>query len=178
MEAIKTKTANKNLIDNDYMALVKHLPLCRIKNDKEMDAASDVLDGLSNKIVAGIKLTQGELTYMDTLSLLIGEWERTSPRIQQFRRQLPKISTQQILRSFMEDHKLTQSELAKQIDCPQPVISDFLSGKRGLSKTAIAKLSNYFKVSPALFLPEVNIKSQSTVGKHSKGLVGKLRMAH
>ena len=178
MEAIKTKSGHKSLINKDYLALIQHLPLHRISSDKEMNAASNVLDELSNKIVAGIKLTEGEFTYMDTLSILIGEWERTSPRIQQFRQKLPKLNSQELLRSFMEDHKLTQSDLAKQIDCPQPVISDFLSGKRGLSKIVITKLSNYFKVNPVLFLPEVNLRPQSTLGKQIQRSGRKLRMAH
>jgi len=53
----------------------------------------------------------------------------------------------------MEDNQLSQSELAMKLEAQQSVISEFLSGKRGLSKALVLKLADYFKVSPELFLP-------------------------
>jgi predicted transcriptional regulator len=38
------------------------------------------------------------------------------------------------LESLMEDNNLRQSELARRLEAPQLAISEFLSGKRGLSK--------------------------------------------
>jgi HTH-type transcriptional regulator/antitoxin HigA len=62
------------------------------------------------------------------------------------------MTPQRALESLMEDNKLSQSELARRLETPQSLISEFLSGKRGMSKALVLKLSGYFKVSPELFL--------------------------
>lgn len=56
------------------------------------------------------------------------------------------------LEFLMERNGLTQSELAKLSGVDQGVLSLCLSGKRAFSKGAALRLSEHFKVSPALFL--------------------------
>jgi HTH-type transcriptional regulator/antitoxin HigA len=63
------------------------------------------------------------------------------------------MTPQRALESLMEDNNLSQSELARRLEAPQSVISEFLSGKRGLSRKLVIKLADHFKVSPELFLP-------------------------
>jgi plasmid maintenance system antidote protein VapI len=54
----------------------------------------------------------------------------------------------------MEDNQLSQSELARQLEVSQSVISELLGGKRGISKSLVLKLAEYFRVSSELFLKE------------------------
>jgi HTH-type transcriptional regulator/antitoxin HigA len=64
---------------------------------------------------------------------------------------LPNTSTPAILRSLMEDHELTQSDLPE-IGI-QGVVSEILAGKRDLNVHQIAQLAERFSVSPAVFMP-------------------------
>ncbi len=129
-------------IDKDYLSLIKRFPLRRIKNRSELEAAGNIFTEL------GLKKhrSNGENDYYDMIGQLIYQYESDH---------LPNpkpMSAHEMLLSLMEDNGLTQSELSRQVGCHQSHISDFLSGKRGLSKTTIAKLSARFKLSPSAFL--------------------------
>jgi HTH-type transcriptional regulator/antitoxin HigA len=90
--------------------------------------------------------TSDESDYLSILGKLIREYEdahRVAP---------PRMTPERALESLMEDNDLSQSELARKLEAPQSVISEFLAGKRGLSKTLVLKLAYHFKVSPELFL--------------------------
>lgn len=57
---------------------------------------------------------------------------------------------EEVLRFFMEEHGLSQYDLAKDLG-GQPVVSDILRGKRRLSREHIERLSRRFGVAPATF---------------------------
>ena len=57
----------------------------------------------------------------------------------------------EILRTLMEEHGLTQSDLSE--IGSQGVVSEILSGKRDLNVRQITQLAARFSVSPALFMP-------------------------
>lgn len=59
---------------------------------------------------------------------------------------------EEMLRFFMEEHDLSQHDLAKELG-GQPVVSDILRGKRRLSREQIERLSKRFAVAPATFYP-------------------------
>ena len=130
---------------NAYMALFKRFPLRPIRDDSTLDAASDVFSEL---VMKGDRLTTDEADYVEILGKIIAEYEERN------RRSSRVMTPQRALESLMEDNNLSQSELARSIEAPQSVISEFLAGKRGLSKTLVVKLSNHFKVSAELFLPK------------------------
>jgi len=55
-----------------------------------------------------------------------------------------------LLRFFMEEHNLSQSDLAEVGS--QGVVSEILNGKRGLNVRQIRALSKRFGVSPSVFV--------------------------
>jgi len=59
---------------------------------------------------------------------------------------------EEVLKFLMEQHKLSQYDLAKELG-GQPVVSDVLRGKRKLTREHIERLSRRFGVSPATFYP-------------------------
>ena len=130
---------------NEFLALFKRFPLRPIRDDETLDAASDIFSEL---VMKGEDQTTDEADYVEILGAIIGEYEKRN-----FRRS-KRMTPQRALESLMEDNNLGQSELARMIGAPQSVISEFLSGKRGLSKSLVIKLSNHFKVSAELFLAE------------------------
>ena len=55
-----------------------------------------------------------------------------------------------IIRHLMEEHNLRQKDLAD-VFGTESIVSDVLNGKRELNKEHIRRLSERFKVSPAVF---------------------------
>jgi len=135
----KTMPAGK-----EYLALIKRFPLRPIHDDGMLDAASEVFSELVLK--AG-RRTRDEDDYASILGKLIREYEEAN------RTKTAHMTPQRALASLMEDNHLSQSELARKLEAPQSVISEFLAGKRGISKALVIRLADYFKVSPELFLP-------------------------
>ena len=128
----------------EYLALINRFPLRPIRDEENLDAASEIFSEL---VMKADSRTPDENDYAAILGTLIREYE------EQNRSSTQKMTPQRALQSLMEDNNLSQSELARKLETPQSVISEFLAGKRGLSKTLVVRLAEYFKVSPELFLP-------------------------
>ena len=47
---------------------------------------------------------------------------------------------------------MSVNAFSKEVGVAQSALSEMLNGKRGWSKSAIVKISKYFKLNPALFL--------------------------
>jgi len=130
-------------VSNGYLALIKRFPLRPIRNEESLDAASDVFSEL---VLKADRKTSDENDYVTVLGRLIREYEEGSQAL------APPMTPKRALESLMEDNQFSQSELARQLEIPQSVISEFLGGKRGISKSLVLKLAEYFSVSPELFL--------------------------
>jgi HTH-type transcriptional regulator/antitoxin HigA len=77
------------------------------------------------------------------------------PFIEQYeKREFPigPATPEEVLRFLMEQHDLTQYDLAKELG-GQPVVSQILGGKRRLTREHIERLSRRFAVTPATFYP-------------------------
>lgn len=59
----------------------------------------------------------------------------------------------EVLRELMEANSLRQKDLIPILGGHESVVSEIVNGKRPLSKHHIEKLSQRFKVSPAIFFP-------------------------
>ncbi|MDZ4832271.1 MAG: helix-turn-helix domain-containing protein [Candidatus Melainabacteria bacterium] len=126
-----------------YLALIKRFPLRPIRDEEMLDLASDLFSEL---VLKAESRAPDESDYLSILGKLIREYEDSHKAVP------PRMTPQRALESLMEDNGLSQSELARRLGAPQSVISEFLAGKRGLSKTLVLKLADHFKVSPGLFL--------------------------
>jgi HTH-type transcriptional regulator / antitoxin HigA len=80
---------------------------------------------------------------LDTLGALLFAYEEKHHPV-------PESSGADMLRFFMEEHGLAQSELPEVGS--QGVLSEVLSGKRELNVRQIRALAKRFHVSPAVFL--------------------------
>jgi HTH-type transcriptional regulator/antitoxin HigA len=138
VETLSTVHASK-----EYIALIKRFPLRPIRDEEMLDLASDLFSEL---VLKAERRTPDESDYLSILGKLIREYEDAHKAMP------PRMTPQRALESLMEDNRLSQSELARQLEASQSVISEFLSGRRGLSKALVLKLAEHFKVSPELFL--------------------------
>ena len=83
------------------------------------------------------------LPMLDTLSLLIEEYEDREVII-------PDVEPVEMVKFFMEEHGLTQSELPE--IGPQSIVSEVLRGKRELNLRQVKALAKRFNVSTDTFV--------------------------
>lgn len=93
-------------------------------------------------------LTAEEKKYADVLATLIEKYEREK---------FPDadVPAVEIVRELMEANGLRQKDLADMLGGGhESTVSEILNGKRPLSRVHIERLSQRFKVSPAVFFPQ------------------------
>ncbi len=139
-----------------YQELVKHFPLFELKSEKDMDAAVAAI----SRLYELPSLDADEKTYLEALSVFIERYQnRVHPH------NFEKMTPLQALKSLLEDNGLIQVDLARILRISSGRASDIYLGKRDLSKEHIVLLSERFKVSANLFLPQPRRALQSAVAE-------------
>lgn len=110
-----------------------------IHNDEELAAYTSALFELTSRK----KTTRDEDEAIELLTLLIERYES-----EQF--PVPSADPVTVLRFLMESHGLSQKDLVPEFGV-ESTVSLVLSGKRQMNREHIAKLSDRFQVSPAVF---------------------------
>ena len=116
-------------------------PLLTIRNEREYEQAVKRLNSLLDEIGTNERHPLYEL--LDTLGTLIHAYEEKHHA-------MPESGGSDMLRFFMEEHGLTQSDLLEVGS--QGVVSEILNGKRELNVRQIRALAQRFGVSPAVFI--------------------------
>ena len=116
-------------------------PLLTIRNEREYNAAIKRLNELVDEI--GDNEKHPLYSLLDTLGTLVHAYEEEHYPV-------PDVSGAEVLRSLMEEHGLTQSDLPEVGS--QGVVSEILSGKRELNVRQIRLLAERFGVSTAVFV--------------------------
>lgn len=116
-------------------------PLLCIRNEHEYDLSVERLNHLLDEV--GTDEQHPLYTLLDTLGTLIHAYEEQH-------HPMPECSGADVVRFLMEEHGLTQSDLAE--IGSQGVVSDILRGKRELNVRQIRALAKRFHVSPAAFI--------------------------
>jgi len=128
--------------------LYLHLPPQPIKNKKMHRRYSEAIRILmrereSGRLDAASRKAAGK--YLSTIVPFVEQYEKKKFPIR-------SATPEDMLRFFMEEHDLSQYDLAKELG-GQPVVSAILRGKRRLSREHIERLSKRFNVAPATFYP-------------------------
>jgi len=116
-------------------------PFLSIRSEDEYDGAVERLNQLIDEVGTDEQHPLYEL--LDTLGKLIEAWEEEHHRV-------PGCTGAEMLRFFMDEHGLTQSDLPEVGS--QGVVSEILRGKRELNVRQIRALAKRFRVSSAAFL--------------------------
>ena len=135
----------------DYFELIRRFPLKKIQTAAEHARALDVSGRL---IGSGRRLTAGEGQYLDALVIMIREFEHAhdAPK-------LPRTSGIEVLKHLMEQHGITQKELARLLGIGESAASMILAGSRDLTKSHIEKLSIYFGVGVSAFFGSRQVRA-------------------
>ena len=122
-----------------YAQLLAKIPPKVIRSEAENEHYVAALYELEQKRA----LSREEKELADLLTLLIEDFEER-------RYPLPRATPRQALSFLMEQHGLRQKDLLD-IFGARSTVSEVLSGKRGLTKEQISRLSRRFQVSPEIF---------------------------
>ena len=124
----------------EYLALLRSFPPRPIRDDDEHRRTVEVVNGLLDRPA----LTPDEEDYLDVLGLLIADYEDSIY-------EHPEFTPVERLRHLMEEHALTQAELARRTGVAVTSLSDILNGKRRISPRVRAKLAECFGVPASFF---------------------------
>jgi HTH-type transcriptional regulator / antitoxin HigA len=138
MSTAKTAQQNKS-----PAKLIQEFPLRPIRNDRELGRAMKIAGHLA--VYREGTLRRAEQDYLDTLTVLIEDYERKHCA------ELPEVTPLEMLKHLVEEHEMNISDLGRVIGS-QSNASLILSGKRGISRRVMRLLSEHFGVEPSVFV--------------------------
>ena len=115
--------------------------LFKIRNEQDYDVAVEHLNTLLDEV--GTDERHPLYSLLETLGTVLHAWE-------EHHHAMPECGGADVLRFFMEEHSLSQSDLPE--IGSQGVVSEILNGKRDLNIRQIRALSKRFGVSPSVFV--------------------------
>lgn len=133
--AARSKFSLKGKGRDSYLDLIQTFPLLSIRSEEHLREAQKVMD----RLLAKGKLDNGEETYLDALSDLVGVYEDEHHAID-------PASDAEMLLHLLESKGVTQARLSLETGIAKSTISEVLSGKKPFSRQMIRKLADYFRV--------------------------------
>jgi len=125
-----------------YLELVLLFPLRPIRTRSAHRKAKGMLSDLAGKRGTAVR------DYKTVLASLIAEYERSAG----MQLDTSKVTAAELVRHLLDERDMNVSALAKALHISQSSLSDMLNGRRGWSKPAIVRVSEYFGLQPELFL--------------------------
>ena len=133
-------TALDKTTEEEYLALVRAFPLISIRDDMHLTDALSVIDRLLDQ--HDRSLAQDE--YLRALTDLVETYENAHVTI-------PPVSGVEALRFLMEEHGVTQADLAPLFGT-RSIVSEILAGKRHLALAHIMRLAERFGLPADVFI--------------------------
>jgi HTH-type transcriptional regulator/antitoxin HigA len=136
----KVSGRNRAAVKTQYVQLLSELVPVVIETEAENERALRVVETLMHKV----DRTEAESGILKLLAVLIGDFE-------QKHYSLGEASPLETLKELMSARDMAARDLWP-IFGSKGIVSEVLSGKRGISKVAAKRLGETFSVSPALFI--------------------------
>jgi HTH-type transcriptional regulator/antitoxin HigA len=135
------KIGNKTLGTlKTYVELITSFPPKKITSEEELAITQNIIDSLLDQET----LTTDERDYLHLLGLVVSEYEEENYPV-------ADIYGIELLKVLMTELNLQPKDLMP-IFADETIISDIFSEKKPLNIEQIEKLSNFFHVSPFVFL--------------------------
>jgi antitoxin component HigA of HigAB toxin-antitoxin module len=133
---------NLSKIPSDFESLVRAHPPAAIHDEIAYENAMELV----NTLTSLPNPTEGQLKYLDTLTILVERYEDETDGV------VPKgVDSLGVLRYLMEDRGMNASDLGRLLG-DRSLGPKILNGDRALSKVHIKLLAKHFNVSPAVLL--------------------------
>ncbi|MDZ4659884.1 MAG: hypothetical protein SH868_20095 [Bythopirellula sp.] len=133
---------NLSALPGDFDSLVRLHPPAAIHDEVAYENTMDLV----NKLTSVPNPTEGQLKYLDTLTILVEHYEDGTEGTEP-----PGIDALSVLRYLMEDRGMTASDVGRLLG-DRSLGPKILNGDRALSKAHIKILAKHFNVSPAVLL--------------------------
>jgi HTH-type transcriptional regulator / antitoxin HigA len=127
-------------IPDSYLALVKRHPLTSIRSENDLDSAQAVVDELLRE-----DLDEGQKAYLDALSDLVIVYEQEHHAV-------APLSPHARLAQMLEDHGMSQAELARTAGLAKATVSDLTTGKRPFTVKQMHTVASIFGLPGTVFL--------------------------
>jgi HTH-type transcriptional regulator/antitoxin HigA len=141
-KAVAKRATVRTEVADDYLDLVREFPLRPFGTKQEYAAAQAMLD----RLVGREDLTPGQRDYVAALVRFVEDYER-----ERFAALAKELGPLELLKHLMDENDMTTTDLGYVVGS-RGLASEILNGKRGLSKTIIARLAERFAVEPSVFL--------------------------
>lgn len=145
-----TRTRRREGLDG-YLKLVRRFPLRPIRNEKELDQATAVVNSLLDRN----DLDAAEEDYLAVLGDLVERYEDKHHPVP-----TDDLSAREMLEHLLEAKKVSPAEAARATGIAESTLVQVLSGKRHMTEAQIDKLARYFHVAPAVFLTSAMMKNK------------------
>ncbi len=133
-------------MDAKYMELIERCPLLPITNKAKHRAAKKMIVELTER---DGDLSKVEIGYGQVLIQLIQTYERQS--VGDY---FKNVTAEEALEYLLNEHQMKQTEAAEIAGISKQNLSDFLKGRRSLTKSARMRLAKHFKVNAEVFEQE------------------------
>jgi len=137
-----------NEIDEDYLRLIRQVPLLPIETEQAHQKARELLSKLVDHDEV---LSVTEIGYARVLKRLIQDYSNIKCQGLVKEQSLGS----DILQSLMDDHQLTQTDIAELTGMQKQNVNAYLKNKRALPREAREILGKRFKVNPEVFTVRV-----------------------
>lgn len=135
-----TAVASRIKLD-PYLRLVCEFPLRPFRNDNAYERGLRRLRSLQSRT------DRATVDYKKILVALLAEYEKEAG----WHIDTSHVTAADIVRHLLDDREMSVNTLGKTVGISQSSLSEMLSGRRDWSKSAIAKLSDYFGLNPGVF---------------------------
>ncbi len=135
---------NAVVVPEDYLRLIRQLPLWPIESAAVHRRALALANELLTKKAHSGKLSRGEVGYLSVLIELVENYEKA---------QFPRrgVGDGEMLAHLIEAKGVTHIQVERDTGIAAPTISAVIAGRRRLTRDQIGKLSAYFHVAPTVF---------------------------
>jgi HTH-type transcriptional regulator/antitoxin HigA len=140
-----------------YKELVRQYCPRPLHTDAECDVASAIVEKM-----IGHQLNADQEDYMDLLATLVMQYDDAHHPVK-----LKPMTQVEVLTYLLEESGMSASDLGRLLG-NRELGSKLLRGERGLSLAHVAKLSEYFSLSPEIYMPRAPDK-KSLKKAHSNG---------
>lgn len=131
-----------------------------IKNDEQYYEYCERLEEL---VSSGLE-SENAVDEYELLYLLIKTWDDQHHLA-------PELDPVQLIKSLMQDHKLSQNDLAKIAEVGKSYISEILNYKKRMSKDVIRNIANHFKIQQEALNKHYRLESEGKFEEMEKELV-------
>jgi HTH-type transcriptional regulator/antitoxin HigA len=137
---VKQKRIPFRKLPKTYAGLVKCFMPRPIRDKVDAENVGEMMASL-----VGYELNRDQRDYLKLLVSIYKGWQDSLPR------RLP-VPPHELVQFMMEQHDMTQADLAKLLGVRQSLVSMMLSGKRAFSKESIKILADRFHINARVLL--------------------------